>query len=130
MCYQSILWCRDFSRKCKKEIIKAVNATISKSLPKGNTNNQNESQEVNRLKQSINDKEQIINSKQETISNLNDKIQDNQALHDSKILDVERNYQQQITSLNSRTDNLNKENNKVDDQLAFRKSENEQLKRR
>ena len=113
----------------KNEIIKAVNATISKSLPNGNTNNENESQEVNRLKKSINDKEQIIKSKQETISNLNDEIQDNQALHESKILDVERNYQQQITSLNSRIDNLNKENNKIEDQLAFRKSENEQLKK-
>ena len=108
---------------------KAVNATISKSLPNGNTNNENESQEVNRLKKSIIDKEQIIKSKQETISNLNDEIQDNLALHESKILDVERNYQQQMTSLNSRIDNLNKENNKTQGQLAFRKSENEQLKK-
>ena len=103
-------------------------AYLFTSLPKGNTNTQTENQEVNRLK-SIDYKERIIKSKQETISNPNDKIQDNLALHESKISDVKRNYQQQITSFNSRIDNLNKENNKLEDQLAFSKSENEQLQK-
>ena len=67
----------------------------------------------------MDDKELIIKSKQETISNLNDKIQDNLALHESKISDVKRNYKQQITAFNSRSDNLNKENNKLEEQLAF-----------
>ena len=113
----------------KNELITAVKATVSRSLSKGNTNNQTENQEVNRLKKSIDEKERIFKSKQETISNLNDKLQDNLALHEPKISDVKRNYQQQITSFNSRIDNLNKENNKLEDQLAFSKSENEQLQK-
>ena len=113
----------------KNELITAVKATVSRSLSKGNTNNQTENQEVKRLKKSIDEKELIFKSKQETISNLNDKLQDNLALHEPKISDVKRNYQQQITSFNSRIDNLNKENNKLEDQLAFSKSENEQLQK-
>lgn len=113
----------------KNEITKAVKTIITESSPKVTLNDDDDNQEVTRLKKSIGDKEQIIKSKQETISSLNEKIKDNLALHESKISDVERKYQQQLTSLNLRIDNLNKENVKLDDQLAVKSTENEKLRK-
>ena len=113
----------------KNEITKAVKAVITESSPKTITNNHDDKHEVAGLKKSIEDKEQVIKSKQETISSLNEKIKDNFALHESKISEIERKYQQQLTSLNSRIDNLNKENYKLDNQLALKTTENKQLQK-
>ena len=90
----------------KTDIIKVVKTAVSESLSKLNANTapQSENQEVIRLKKVIEDKECLIKSQQETISTLNVKIKDNFELHESKVADIKRNYQLQISSLNSRID--------------------------
>ena len=121
----------ELQKAMKTDIIKVVKSAVSESLSKLNVNTapQSENQEVIRLKKVIEDKDCLIKSQQETISTLNVKIQDNFELHESKVADIKRNYQLQISSLNSRIDNLNKENNITEEKLASCQLENDKLRK-